>query len=96
MSRASGPRRAAASAGIAVALAAGAASGLVAADLERALEVERASVSVASPVAPDATTDAPAAPSLTPAPVAPSLTPAPTAPQNPRAGQAPHTTTRAS
>jgi hypothetical protein len=87
MSRASGPRRAAASAGIAVALAAGAASGLVAADLERALEVERASVSVASPVAPDTTTDAPAAPSLTPAP---------TAPQNPRAGQAPHTTTRAS
>jgi hypothetical protein len=38
-------------------------------------------------VAPDTTTDTPAAPSLTPAP---------TAPQNPRAGQAPHTTTRAS
>lgn len=95
MSRAAGPRRAAASAGIAVALAAGAASGLVAADLERMLEVEQASVSVAAPATPDtAIPDAPAAPSSTHA--APSLTPAASAPQNPRGGAVPHTTTRAS
>ena len=88
MSRASGPRRAAASAGIAVALAAGAASGLVAADLERTLEVEQATVSVAAPAGPDTTASE--------APAAPSLTPAPSAPRTARAGAVPHTTTRAS
>lgn len=88
MSRAAGPRRAAASAGIAVALAAGAASGLVAADLERMLAVEQASVSVAAPP----TTDT----AIPDGPAAPSLTPAPSAPQNPRGGAVPHTTTRAS
>jgi hypothetical protein len=88
MSRASGPRRAAASAGIAVALAAGAAGGLVAADLERTSVAAGATVAAEVALAPQ------------PSPLAgleavPSLTPAP-APQNPRAGQAPHTTTRAS
>lgn len=87
MSRASGPRRAAASAGIAVALAAGAASGLVAADLERSLAVESVT-GVVAPPSPDAALQAPQE--------MPTLTPAPAAPQNPPAGRVPHTTTRAS
>lgn len=87
MSRASGPRRAAASAGVAVALAAGAASGLVAADLERSLAVESVAA-VAAPPSPDAAFQAPDELST--------LTPAPAAPRNARAGHVPHTTTRAS
>jgi hypothetical protein len=97
MGKASGPRRGAASAGIAVALAAGAASGIVAADLERTVEVGSATVSVAEPATP--ATDQASETDQTPAPEAetlPSLTPAPAAPQNPRAGQVPHTSTRAS
>lgn len=89
MSRASGPRRAAASAGIAVALAAGAAGGLVAADLERT-----SAPAAASTIAVDVPADPQPLTVVEPDTV-PSLTAAP-APQNPRAGQVPHTTTRAS
>lgn len=90
MRRASAPRRAAASAGIVVALAAGATSGVVAADLERTDEVGSPAVSVATPATPDLGRPGPVV-----APT-PSLTPAPGNPQNSRAGQVPHTTTRAS
>lgn len=90
MTRPAGPRRAAASAGIAVALAAGATCGIVAADLEHALPSGPATVLVGAPATPE--TRQPGAETATPH----TFTPAPTAPQAPRAGQVPHTTTRAS
>jgi hypothetical protein len=87
MAHAAVPRRAAAVAGIAVALTAGASGGLVAADLEHHRTVTPTAV---TSVEPGLT----AQPS--PRPPAPlSLTPAP-APQNSAPGQQPHTTTRAS
>ena len=88
MTSTSGPRRAAAVAGITVALAAGATAGLVAADLER-------HTPVATTAAPSVEPLPQAAPSISPSPATPSLTPAP-APQSTRPGQQPHTTTRAS
>lgn len=102
------PRRAAAIAGIAVALAAGAAGGLVAADLERSMTASTAAASTVPEVPPLRQPTAPLSPTpLSPAPTSPapstdgsaaqqpSLTPAP-APQSSRPGQQPHTTTRAS
>lgn len=97
MTRPSAPRRGAASAGVVVALTAGALTGLVAADVEATLRTPTSTAQAApatvSPVAPPApATSVPATPA---APDAPALSPAP-APQSPARGQTPHTTTRAS
>lgn len=100
----SGPRRAASVAGTAVALAAGAATGLVAADLQSAPPATVSAVQVA-PAAVDSATPqqqaepaAPAAPTLQPAPTlepAPTLQPAPPPQPAPATAQT-HTATRSS
>lgn len=88
MTSAAGPRRAATSAAVAVALTAGAASGLVAAEVERSMRIEPAATSAATPAVPLETSQATIdeAPSLTPAPP----------PQQAGTARTPHTTTRAS
>ncbi len=102
MSRTSRPRRAAAGAGAAIVLAAGAATGVVLADLERTLPASAAegptSVLEQAPAlaaTPDSSAP-PSAGSATPAPSGPALRSAP-APQNPSApGIRPDASTRAS
>lgn len=96
MASAAVPRRAAAVAGVAVALTAGASSGLVAADLEHHLAMTTTAIASVDPgptaqPSPTSTASVPV-----PSPTASeSLTPAP-APRNGAPGQQPHTTTRAS